>query len=137
VSVRRGEIAATALLALAFGAAPTIGDVGSCGRVASDLDEATFAAARKALDCRRCMSCGLVTQTCARACDRNLPSDVSWPSTCHPLEHDGEVCLRALEAASCGDYAAYVNDASRTVPTECDFCRLVPEGGGVSRAVDP
>jgi hypothetical protein len=129
--VRRGELALACLLALGVGAAPTVGDIGSCGRAATDLDPQSFASARKELDCRRCTECGLRTQTCQNACDPNAPGDVGWPSTCHPLEHDGEVCLRALQAASCGDYAGFVDDIARTAPTECDFCRLVPEAGVV------
>ncbi|HZU85440.1 MAG TPA: hypothetical protein VE987_21060 [Polyangiaceae bacterium] len=129
MTVRRVELGGLAVIALVFGAAPTVGDIGSCGRVATDLDQRTFALARKALDCRRCTECGVQTQTCQRACDPAAPADVGWPSTCRPLEHDGEVCLRALQAASCSDYAAYVADADRTVPTECDFCRLLPGAG--------
>jgi hypothetical protein len=129
VIVRRGELALAGLLALGVGAAPTVGDIGSCGRAATDLDARSFANARKELDCQRCTECGLDTQTCQNGCDPNVPSDVGWPSTCHPLEHDGEVCLRALQAASCADYASFVDDIARTVPTECDFCRLVPETG--------
>jgi hypothetical protein len=129
VNVRRGELAFAGLLALAFGAAPTVGDIGSCGRVAADLDAHSFARARKDVDCRRCTECGLTTQTCQNGCDPNAPSDVGWPSTCHPLEHDGEVCLRALQAATCSDYASFVDDLTRTAPTECDFCHLVPEAG--------
>lgn len=125
MSVRRRELAAVSLVALVFGAGPTVGDIGSCGRSASDIDEAAFASSHKQTDCQRCTSCGLQSQTCARACDPQAPSDVGWPSTCHPLEHDGEVCLRALQAASCSDYAAFVSDVDPTSPTECDFCHLL------------
>jgi hypothetical protein len=128
-AVRRSELAFAAVLALVFGAAPTVGDIGSCGQQATPLDETTFAAQRKALDCRRCTQCGLTTQTCIAACDPTKPGDVAWPSTCFPLEHDGVVCIDALEAASCSDYASFVADVAPTVPTECDFCRNVPEGG--------
>jgi hypothetical protein len=129
VSVGRRQVVIVALCAVVFGAGPTVGDVGACGRTATDLDEASFARARKQVDCRRCTECGLRTQTCARACDASQPSDVFIPSTCHPLQHDGEVCLHALDAASCGDYARYVDDAAPAAPTECQFCLLVPEGG--------
>ncbi len=126
---QRRELAALAVLALVFGAGPTVGDVGSCGRTATSLDEAGFAAARKRLDCQRCRECGLSTQHCVRACDPAAPSDVFFPPTCHPLEHDGEVCLDALQAASCGDYAGFVDDSAPSSPTECQFC-LVPFDGG-------
>jgi hypothetical protein len=36
------------------------------------------------------------------------------------------VCLRALEAASCGTFATYVDDLAPAVPSECDFCRVAP-----------
>jgi hypothetical protein len=127
--VRRGELAFAAMLALLFGAAPTVGDVGACGQEATALDEATFAAQRKALDCQKCTDCGLTTQTCKNACDPSKPSDVGWPSTCFPLAHDGTVCIDALEAASCSAYASFVSDVAPTVPSECDFCRDIPEGG--------
>jgi hypothetical protein len=122
-------IALTGLVFLVFGAGPTVGDIGSCGTPATLLDEATFAAQRKQLDCSRCGSCGLMTQTCANACNPQAPSTVGWPSTCQPLQHDGDVCMRALRAASCGDYASFVSDEAPTLPTECDFCRDLPEGG--------
>jgi hypothetical protein len=124
--VRRRDLALAGVLAVVFGAAPTVGDIGSCGQVATDLDEQSFAAARKQIDCQRCTGCGLTTQTCRNACDPTAPSNVGWPSTCHPLAHDGDVCLRALAAAGCGDYAAFVDDVAPTLPTECDFCHLVP-----------
>jgi len=127
--VRRRELAFAAVLALVFGAAPTVGDVGACGQQATPLDEATFAAQRKALDCQKCTECHLTTQTCLDACNPDKPSDVAWPSTCFPLDHDGVVCIDALEAASCSTYASFVSDVDPTTPTECDFCLDVPEGG--------
>ncbi|HEY8038302.1 MAG TPA: hypothetical protein VIF15_00840 [Polyangiaceae bacterium] len=127
--VRRRELGFAALLALVFGAAPTVGDVGTCGTTATDLDPASFVQQRKSLDCQRCTECGLTTQACQTACDPSAPSDVAWPPTCRPLQHDGEVCLRALQAASCGDYASFESDVAPTVPSECDFCHDVPEGG--------
>jgi hypothetical protein len=127
--VRRGELAFAALLALVFGTAPTVGDIGSCGQQATPLDEAVFAAERKELDCQKCTECGFTTQTCIDACDPSKPPDVAWPSTCYPLQHDGVVCLDALEAAGCGAYASYVSDVDPTIPTECQFCLDVPEAG--------
>lgn len=125
--VRRAEIGLAGLLAIVFGTAPTIGDVGSCGRAATDLDERAFAQARKEFDCDRCTACNLATQRCRSACDPKVPSDVGWPATCDPLEHDGEVCLRSLQAASCAEYARFVDDAAPTVPGECDFCHALAE----------
>jgi hypothetical protein len=129
VIVRRRELALCAVLALVFGAGPTVGDVGSCGDQATALDLKTFQEERKAVDCERCRQCGLSTQTCADACNQNAASPIAWPSTCFPLEHDGVVCIDALQAASCGDYASYVSDTAPTVPPECDFCHDVPEAG--------
>ena len=128
-SPTRAELALAATLALVFGAAPTVGDIGSCGDQASSLDESAFLAARKAVDCSRCTQCGLKSQTCAAACNPDAPGDYGWPSTCFPLQRDGVVCIDALEAASCGDYATYVSDTAPTEPSECDFCRDVPEAG--------
>ncbi len=125
--IRRRTLALCAVLAIVLGAGPTVGDIGSCGDQAAPLDLATFQAERKAADCQRCRDCGLMTQTCMDACDPNKPSSVSWPSTCYPLQHDGVVCIDALLAASCSAYASYVSDTSPTVPTECDFCHLVPD----------
>ena len=125
---RRRDVGLAAVIALVFATAPTVGDVGACGKTATDLDLGAFAASRKSEDCARCQDCGLHTQRCQRACDPHQPSDTVFPPTCHPLYHDGEVCLRALRAASCDDYASYVDDVAPTEPTECDFCRLVGDG---------
>jgi hypothetical protein len=113
----------TALVFLVFGTGPAVGDVGGCGKTATELDEGAFRHGRKVVDCRRCTDCGLTTSRCARACDANDPGDVAFPPTCRPLYHDGEVCLRALLASSCSDYAAYVDDGAPAVPSECAFCR--------------
>jgi hypothetical protein len=129
VSVRRSHLVLAGGLALVFGAAPTVGDVGSCGDTATELDPASFANGRKKMDCVRCTECGLTTQTCRGACDPNAPSTVAWPRTCHPLRHDGEVCLRALRAASCSSYATFVDDVAPNIPTECDFCLLALDSG--------
>ena len=103
--------------------------MGSCGDQATSLDEPSFEAARKSEDCKRCTQCGLTTKTCAAACDPDVPGDYGWPSTCFPLARDGVVCLDALQAASCGDYASYVSDTAPAEPSECAFCRFVPEAG--------
>ena len=124
MSPNRGPLMLLAVLALVLGAGATVGDIGSCGSAAVDLDPDAFANARKNVDCKRCTECRINTETCKSACDANAPPTAGWPSTCHPLLQDGEVCLRALLAAHCSDYATFVNDAAPTVPTECDFCRL-------------
>jgi hypothetical protein len=108
--------------------APTAGDIGGCGTEPTALDPTAFALARKDQDCERCQDCGLATPRCTRSCDPSLPPDTSLPSTCLALEHDGEVCLRALHAASCTAYATYVDDAPAT-PSECDFCKEAPPPG--------
>ena len=130
--IRRRTLALCAVLALVFGAGPTVGDVGSCGDQAAALDLATFLAERKAADCQMCRQCGLTTQTCLNACNPGAPSSVSWPSTCYPLQRDAVVCIDALLAASCGAYASYVSDTSPTVPTECDFCHLIPDAAATT-----
>lgn len=121
---------ARALLALGvlvFCTAPTPGDVGGCGQQPDNLDPPTFFATKKAIDCSRCGECGIVTQTCVDACDENVGWDTEFPEGCFPLVHDGEVCLRALQYASCDDYESYVADSSPSTPSECNFCP--PRGG--------
>jgi hypothetical protein len=108
-----------------FCLAPTAGDVGGCGTTPTALDPGIFAAARKTEDCQRCTACGLSTPRCLRACDPGAPPETIVPSTCAPLQHDGEVCLRALDAASCSSYATYVDPIAPATPSECDFCRNV------------
>jgi hypothetical protein len=130
-SIRRREIALAAAVAIALCTAPTVGDVGGCGVQASDLAADAFAAQRKQVDCERCTDCALDTNACHVACDPKARPNVAWPSTCHPLQHDGDVCLRALRAASCSAYASFVDDTAPTVPSECDFCHLVPEAGAL------
>jgi hypothetical protein len=105
--------------------APTPGDVGGCGSDAQLLDETSFSDGRKRADCGRCRECELTTERCVRACDPAKPPDIQVPSTCKPLLRDGQVCLRALSAASCDDYASYVDDLAPRSPTECQFCREV------------
>ena len=126
---RRRELVTVAVLALVFGAGPTVGDVGSCGESATALDIESFEAERKGLDYQRCTQCNLTTTACVDACDPSKPSPVSIPSTCYPLEHDGQVCLDALQAASCSAYASFVSDVAPTVPSECDFCHYIPDAG--------
>jgi hypothetical protein len=128
-AVTRAEVACAAVIAVTLCTAPTVGDVGGCGDRATDLSVVAFDRARKLLDCQRCTECGLDTNACKTACDPRAPSTVGWPSTCHPIQHDGDVCLRALQAAGCSDYASFVSDTAPTNPTECDFCHLVPEAG--------
>lgn len=117
--------------------APTSGDVGGCGREATSLDVDAYAAARKDEDCDRCRECGVTTLRCERACDPAALPDIAVPATCKPLRRDGEVCLRAIHAASCDDFAGYVDDRAPKTPSECEFCRIVPppadsfgDGGG-------
>jgi len=121
--MRERKLLAAALVALALGTGPTVGDVGGCGATAEPLSVASFAKARKQVDCQRCQSCGLTNLRCRAACDSRAGSDVAFASSCRPLVTDGEVCLHALQAASCDDYAIYIDDAVAAVPTECEFCR--------------
>jgi len=118
VKRRMWPIIVTALLC----AAPVPGDIGACGQEVSVLSPELFFRSKKRIDCTRCSECGLGTQTCTVSCSDRPPENDSFPDRCVPLLHDGEVCLRALLAASCEDYAAYVDDVFPTVPSECDFC---------------
>ena len=109
-----------ALVALLFLAAPYSGDLGCTGKPTVDLDATKFFDAKQDDDCQACLDCGFTTHACAVACGPYLGG--SFPDQCFPLVHDGDVCLHALEAASCGAYQSYVADQGSTVPTECDFC---------------
>lgn len=103
--------------------APTPGDVGGCGAKVELLDLSSYETTRKRQDCERCAECGVVTERCARACDPSKPSDIAIPKTCAPLLRDGQVCIRALGAASCEEFASYVDDVAPRTPSECQFCR--------------
>ncbi len=109
-----------ALVALFFLAAPTAGDIGCFSTSPSPLDPNKFFLAKQADDCAACTDCGFDTNACKVAC--GPPMGGTFPDLCYPLVQDGEVCLRALEAASCGDYQGYMSDVAASVPTECDFC---------------
>jgi hypothetical protein len=104
-------------------AAPTVGDVGSCGAPAEPLGAPEFFSARLSLECNRCKDCGYGGRTCTLVCDDVAKKDFprAFPEGCHPVVHDGEVCLHAIEALSCSAFGDLVSDAP-IVPTECDFC---------------
>ena len=112
-------LAAIALAVLC--AAPTPGDVGGCGQNPQTLDPGAFFAEKAAIDCSQCNECAYTSDFCLRACSGE-PSQSAFPAGCSPLVHDGEVCLNALEAASCGDYETYARDTDREAPSECLFC---------------
>jgi len=122
---RRSQIALGAL-AILFCTAPTPGDIGGCGQRAAELDPQIFFSTKAAIDCQRCDECALGTKSCKTACDDPSSYPMSFPDRCLPLVHDGEVCLRALLNASCGDYSQYMSDTSPTAPTECNFCPEPP-----------
>jgi hypothetical protein len=121
--VTRARTSILGVAALALLAAPTAGDIGSCGQEVVELDARKFFQETEFIDCCQCARCGFATQTCSDACTPGLVQD-SFPEGCLPLVHDGEVCLNALRAAGCGEYGAYVDDLAPTVPTECNFCPL-------------
>jgi hypothetical protein len=102
-------------------AAPTPGDVGGCGQTPQPLDAPAFFAAKAAIDCTQCLDCGYTSDFCVRACSGE-PTESAFAVGCAPLVHDGQVCLRALEAATCADYESYAADVARAAPTECLFC---------------
>jgi hypothetical protein len=120
----RGALLALAIAVGLFCAAPVPGDVGGCGQTLESLDAPTFFASKKRVDCERCTDCSLISDACQKACDPKQPIAQSFPVDCYPLVHDGEVCLDALDAASCSDYAGYMDDQHPTTPSECDFCPL-------------
>jgi hypothetical protein len=116
------ELVRLALLSLFFLAAPTAGDIGGCSQPEDELEPATFFEVKKQIDCESCESCELSTERCEAACSDAPPDPADFPPRCVPLVHDGEVCLAALLAASCGDYESFVSDRGATVPSECNFC---------------
>jgi hypothetical protein len=120
---RRFEILHLTAVLLLVVAAPTVGDIGSCGAKPTDLDAPTFFKEKAAIDCARCRECGFKTMTCARACDPTQ-TPKAFPVGCFPITHDGEVCLNALEATDCQGYGTFVSDQGASIPTECNFCPL-------------
>ncbi len=133
---RLGRRARWLVIGLAIlSAAPTAGDIGSCGQKIVPLDLGKFSLEKEAVDCSRCTECGLGTKACKVACDKKH-DQVPFPDGCVPLVHDGEVCIHALSAASCSDYTSYVSDQAPTIPTECNFCppRGVGGAGGAGGA---
>jgi len=116
---------AIGFLALAFCAAPVPGDVGGCGQSAQELDPETFFWSLQDSECQQCKDCEIQTKACHRACADVLTQN-AFPKDCAPLVHDGEVCLRRLQQASCSEARDYLSDADPTLPTECNFC---PPGG--------
>jgi hypothetical protein len=117
-----------AIILLFFTAAPTAGDIGSSCQPEDDLDPVKFWGVKQAIDRQRCEDCSIPTKACSRARDPGLIFK-DFPKTCAPLEHDGEVCLDALLAASCKDYRSFMSDEAPTIPTECDFCPLAGAPG--------
>lgn len=120
-AIGRAEIMRLAAMLVLVVAAPTVGDIGSCGEAPADLDAAAFFREKATVDCARCQECGFSSAACARACDPTQQPQ-SFPEGCYPIVHDGEVCLRALEAAACDTYAGFVADQGATISTECNFC---------------
>jgi hypothetical protein len=108
-------------------AAPSVGNLGSCGQQAELLDAEKFFRAKAAVDCNRCSECGFATSACRDACEQRLDADV-FPEGCYPLVHDGEVCLDALDASACGTFEAFVAEEGATFPTECNFCPIDDQG---------
>jgi hypothetical protein len=121
----KGRTRALLLLAALASLAPTPGDIGGCGATVHALDAPLFFDAKRAIDCLGCERCSIETRACRLACRPGPAADAGVPSFaehCYPLLHDGEVCLRALKAASCTEYRGYMADFAPEVPTECNFC---------------
>ena len=120
----KARLGALAFVSVAFLMAPTPGDTGGCGVTAETLDVNQFGESRKIVDCQRCTECNITTMRCKNACIATIAPDVAFPATCEPLREDGLICLRALSASSCDDYARFMDDTAPEVPTECQFCRV-------------
>ena len=124
----RNRILASGVMVFALlSTAATAGDVGAWGRTATLLQRGRYENARKLQDCARCTECGIANDRCRRACDRTFAPDIQLPATCRPIEHDGEVCLRAIDAVDCDRFATYVDDVAPSSPSECEFCKVGPE----------
>lgn len=108
-------------------AAPTAGDIGSCGQDPEQLDPVKFFDQKGGIDRSRCSECGIESARC-QARLAGEPEASEFPADCFPLVHDGEVCLAVLLDADCDDYESYMRDLGPTVPTECNFCP--PRAGG-------
>ena len=130
-SVGKRSILAAALFG-ALSLAPTVGDIGGCGTEPEELSSARYGRARKNLECERCRECSLGSNRCRRACDAKKEPEVVLPQTCRPLVHDGTVCLRALLALSCDEFAGAVDDRAPRTPGECLFCVETSDAGAVS-----
>lgn len=126
--VRPSTVFRLAVLLVFFTAAPTVGDIGSCGQPPDEMDPGKFFQAKETIDCQKCDECAIDTTACELACTPGLEVD-DFPRDCRPLVHDGEVCLNALAAAGCGDYKLYMSDGQPTIPTECNFCPPCDDGG--------
>ena len=124
----RAAVIRLGIAILFFTAAPTAGDIGGCGQPEDDLDPGKFFATKQGVDCDRCTACALTTAACGTACAPGLLVR-DFPAGCVPLVHDGEVCVDALAAAGCGDYAQYMADQGSTIPTECNFCPPQADAG--------
>ena len=119
VSVRKVLLCA---MLVSLVAAPTPGDIGGCGQEPQSLDAHTFFGNKARIDCQRCSACELNTVACTAACSSSTPIPDHFDEHCHPLVHDGEVCLRALLNASCSDTTSFESNTNPTVPSECAFC---------------
>jgi hypothetical protein len=124
---REGRAALLPIALVLLSAAPSVGNLGSCGQQAELLDAEKFYRAKAAVDCNRCSECGLATSACVNGCEQRLEAD-AFPEGCYPLVHDGEVCLDALDAVSCGTFEAFVAEEGATFPTECNFCPIDEQG---------
>jgi hypothetical protein len=113
---------AAAVLVLVGGLGAVPGDVGGCGAGDEELDPPRFYAQVRAAECQQCQRCAIESSTCLEACAASEPVPEEFPEGCVPLVHDGWVCLRALQSASCRAFAEYVDERDARMPTECDFC---------------
>ena len=102
--------------------APTPGDVGGCGQSPDLLDRAGLLREQEGDRLFALQRVRSLVGVLLRACDGGFPVATAFPKECYPLVHDGEVCLRALRHASCDDYSSYMDDASPTTASECNFC---------------
>lgn len=75
---RTGTVLRLAVVMLFFTAAPTAGDIGSCGQAPDDLDAEKYFTTEKTLDCSRCLQCELISDACKLACKPALESPFDY-----------------------------------------------------------
>jgi hypothetical protein len=108
---RASTVLRLAAVLIFFTAAPTAGDIGSCGQAPDDLDPARYFALEKTIDCKKCIECELLTDQCKLACKPALgdpwaffaTSASAECQTCIQDEMPSSTCKAACTPCKLGD----------------------------------